>query len=377
MFSNRIPLFSLLGFKVYLDWSWLILFVLITWSLASGLFPAYYPNHSPWTYLAMGMASAVGLLFSIVLHELGHSLAARRYGVEMSGITLFLFGGVAEMRDEPSSPEAEFVIAIAGPIVSVILGVAGVAIGWWGLANSNWTALFGVLSYLGWLNLALVAFNIVPAFPLDGGRMLRALLWRAKHNLQWATRFTSRLGGGFGIVLIGLGLISIITGNFVGGLWLIVLGLFLRNAAQMSYRQLIVRRALEGEPVSRFMEPAVETVPPSTTVRDFVDNYVYKHHFKLYPVTDNGSLEGCVSTRMLQEFPKATWQEHTVKEVVQPCADNNSIDVNEDATVALDKMNRNGVSRLIVTENNRLRGIITLKDLMRFIALKVELEETP
>lgn len=375
MFGSSIQLFKLFGFSVKVDASWLIIAALVTWSLASGVFPMYYEELAPATYIWMGLAGAIGLFASIVLHELAHSLAARRFGVEMRGITLFIFGGVAEMKDEPPSPLAEFVIAIAGPIMSVLIALVCGGLGLLGMSVGWPTPVYGVLLYLGSINSLLVVFNMVPAFPLDGGRVLRALLWSIKDNLKSATRITSAIGSGFGMLLIFLGVVSFISGNFIGGIWWFLLGMFLNQASQMSYQQLLVRRVLEGEPVSRFMQEEVRTVPPNTTLDDFVENYVYRHHFKMFPVTDNGTLHGCMTTENVKRYPKEEWPRHTVVEVAEPCSRENTIESDADANTALKKMTQSGHSRLIVTKADGLQGVVALKDLMKFIALKLELEE--
>jgi Zn-dependent protease len=323
----------------------------------------------------MGVAAAIGLFASIVLHELAHSLAARRFGVEMRGITLFIFGGVAEMKDEPPSPLAECVIAIAGPIMSVLIAIVCGGLGLLGMSAGWPEAVYGVLLYLGSINAVLVVFNMVPAFPLDGGRVLRAVLWSIKDDLRWATRITSAIGSGFGMLLIFLGVVSFISGNFIGGIWWFLLGMFLNQAAQMSYQQLLVRRALEGETVSRFMQGEVQTVPPDTTLDDFVENYVYRHHFKMFPVAADGTLHGCMTTAKVKQYPKEDWHRHTVVQVAEPCSRDNTIESDADAITALKKMTQNGQSRLIVTDANGLKGVVALKDLMKFIALKLELED--
>lgn len=377
MFTKSFPLFKLLGFSVRADWSWLLIFVLITWSLAGSLFPAEYPGLVDATYLAMGFVGAVGLFGSIVLHELGHAVAARRNGVEMTGITLFVFGGVAHMRDEPPSPRAEFVIAVAGPIVSVILGGLFLALYAAGTTYAAPASVNGVLAYLGWINLIVVAFNLVPAFPLDGGRMLRAALWHYKGNLRWATRITSALGSTFGTLLIVLGVLALVSGNVVGGVWWFILGLFLRSAAQMSYQQLLVRRALEGETVERFMQSDVRSVPPDITLQTFVDDYVYRYHHKMFPVVTNGALRGCMTTAGLKSTPREEWSQRRVEEVAEPCGEPNTIDVHADATEALSKMSSDGHSRLMVVDGEALRGVLSLRDMMTFIANKVDLEQEP
>lgn len=374
MFGRRIKLFTVFGFEVGIDLSWFIIAILVTWSLAEGLFPAFFQGEralAPLALWLMGIAGALGLFISIVLHELAHSLVARRYGLVMRGITLFVFGGVAEMGEEPPSPEAELMIAIAGPIESAVLGICFVLVGFLPWPDP----VKGVIFYLGFINLALVAFNMIPAFPLDGGRVLRSLLWAWKGNLRSATRITSRLGAWFGLGLIGLAVLHVLLGNFVAGIWWFLLGMFLRSAAQMSYRQLLVRRSLEGEPVQRFMQTELRTVGPDVTVDQLVEEYVYRYHFKMFPVVDNGRLLGCITTREIRVLPRERWSEVTVGEAATPCSDRNTIGPGADATVALARMNQTGASRLMVVEGDRLVGVIALKDLLRFISLKVELEE--
>lgn len=375
MFGRGLNLFKLFGFQVRVDASWLLLALLITWSLASALFPSLYPDLSTRTYWVMGVLGAVGVFFSIVIHELSHSLVARRYGLRIKGITLFVFGGVADMEEEPERPAAEFWMAIAGPIASIVIAVAAslVALGGRTIGWPVW--LNGTFGWLGSINLILAAFNLVPAFPLDGGRVLRSALWHWKQNLKWATRITSSLGSGFGLFLIVMGVLNFINANFVGGMWLFLIGLFLRNASQMSYRQLMVRRALEGEPIRRFMQRDVHTVPAETTLSDFVENYVYRHHHKLFPVVDNGDLRGCVTTHQLKEVPREEWDARTVGEILEPCSEANSAPPDKDAMKTLINMNRNGKSRLLVIDDGRLQGILSLKDLMKFISLKLEIEE--
>jgi Zn-dependent protease/CBS domain-containing protein len=376
MFGKRIPLCKLFGFQVWIDWSWFILALLITWSLATGLFPSLFADEhlSTATLWSMGVAGALGLFVSIVLHELGHSVVARQFGMQMRGITLFIFGGVAEMTDEPPSAKAEFFMAIAGPAVSVAIGgvmLAATAAG----ALYEWpTALVGVTGWLGWINLLLVGFNIVPAFPLDGGRVLRAALWHWTGDLRWATRVTSSVGGFFGIVLIVIGVLSMFAGNLVGGIWWVVLGLFLRGAASTSYKQLLVRRALEGEPVARFMNDDPVVVPADLPLQRLVDEYFYRHYHKMYPVNDGGRLVGCVTAGQLRETPRESWPSRTVRDVMEPCSEGNTIRSDADAMHALMKLNRSGASRIMVVDDGNLVGVLALKDLMRFLALRVELE---
>jgi CBS domain-containing protein len=266
-------------------------------------------------------------------------------------------------------------MAIAGPIASVLLA-SGVAFVSFAGRRYGWpVSVHGTLSWLAGINLLLAAFNMIPAFPLDGGRVLRSALWHWKRSLKWATRITSALGSGFGLFLIVMGVVSFVAGNFIGGMWWFLIGMFVRNAAQMSYRQLIVRRALEGEPVRRFMQREIHSVPPDATLSEFLDDYVYRHHHKLFPVVQGGNLLGCMSTRRLKEVPREEWHLKTVGEVLEPCSDDTSVRPDADAMETLIKMSRTGTSRLMVVNERELQGILSLKDLVRFISLKLEIEE--
>ena len=374
MFGKRIKLFKLIGFEVSIDLSWIIIAILIAWSLSTGFFPFQYKNLSTQVYWVMGIIGAVGLFFSIIAHEFCHSLVARRSGMPMKGITLFIFGGVAEMGDEPPSAKDEFLIAVVGPLSSIAIAVIFYGIYQLGRASGWPQAVIGVVAYLSMINGLLAVFNLVPAFPLDGGRILRSILWGWKGNLRWATRISSLIGGGFGIFLIIMGFIRILSGNFIGGMWLGLIGLFIQSAAKMSYRQLITRKALEGEPLKRFMQTDPVTVPDSLTVNQLVENYIYRYHFKMFPVVNSNKLLGCITTKQVKEIPREEWDQKTVGEVADRCSAENTIEPNADAVQALSAMRRNKASRLMVVENDQLVGIIALKDMLEFLSLKVELD---
>ena len=374
MFGNRIKLFSLLGFDVKIDMSWIILFLLISWTLSKGLFPFYYSNLPNSTYWYMGLASAVGLFLSIILHEFSHSLVARQFGIPMQGITLFIFGGVAEMSDEPPSPKAEFFMAIAGPLSSIAIG--GIIYGFFqmDLVNALSLPVRGVFLYLAGINIILAVFNLFPAFPLDGGRVLRSILWRWKNDLKWATRISASMGSFFGLLLIFLGIFSVISGDFIGGMWWFLIGMFLRGAAQASYRQVLTRKVLEGEKVRRFMVKDPVSVTPSLSVGQLVNDYVFKYHYKMFPVTEKESPVGCITIKQLEKVPKDEWGRHTVSELATHASPENTISPDADAVDALAIMNRTGNTRLMVVEDKKLIGIISLKDMLKFLSLKMELE---
>ncbi len=375
MFGRKFRLFTLFGFSVNIDASWFIIVLLVTWSLATAYFPSRHEGFSDVTYWVMGLFGTLGLFVSILLHEFAHSVVARRHGIPMEGITLFIFGGVAEMKEEPGSAKVELLVAIAGPIASIVIAATCGLLSTVGDAAQWPVPIVGVLSYLSFINGLLVAFNVIPAFPLDGGRVLRALLWQIRGSLKWATRITAGIGGAFGTVLIILGVLTVMSGNFVGGMWQFLIGMFLRSAAQMSYQQLLVRRALEGETVRRFMHTNPITVLPTTTIQQLVEDFVYRFHHKMFPLTEHDRLLGCVTTANIRTVPRDQWALRTAGDIAEPFGERNTIDVNTDAVKALATMSRTSASRLMVVDDDRLCGIVTLKDLLKFIELKVELEE--
>jgi Zn-dependent protease len=375
MFGKSVRLFSLFGFTVRVDWSWLIILTLIVWSLAGGVFPNWYPQLEWTTHLYMALAAALCFFASIIVHELCHSLVARRYGLPMEGITLFVFGGVAEMHDQPPSPKAELLMALAGPASSLV--ICGAMLGIWQLGlQMGWPDVaVGVALWIGVINGILVAFNLIPGFPLDGGRVLRAILWKTKGDLRTATQAASKVGRAFGAVLIALGVLQIfLAGNPIGGVWWILIGLFVRYAAKSGLQQVLIRKALSGEKVRRFMNTEPVTVPAGTSVRDVVEDYVYEHHYKMFPVVSDGRLTGCVTTRQIKQVPREQWPETKVEALTDGCSDENAIAPDADAIEAFEKMSRHNNSRLVVVSDSKLEGILALKDLLKFLSLKLELE---
>jgi Zn-dependent protease/CBS domain-containing protein len=376
MFGRNLVLFEVLGFKVQVNLTWVFVALLIALSLALGFFPEFYAGLPPITYWWMAIAAVIGLFFSIVLHELAHSLVARRFGMQMRGITLFMFGGVAEMEQEPASPKAEFAMAIAGPISILLLAALFYAAAAAAASLGMSEALKGVLSYLGLLNVVLAVFNLVPAFPLDGGRALRAGLWWWKGSQSRATRTAAAIGSGFGFLLMALGVLNVVGGNFVGGVWWFLMGMFLRAAAVGSFRQIEIRRMLEGEPVRRFMTADPVAVPAATSVRHLVDDYIYGHHHKVFPVTDGDRLLGAVDLAHVKAVPHDRWALVQASAILTPLSPDIAIDADEDAVKALSRMQRTGSTWLLVTTGDgRLAGILSLKDILQLLALRMDLEE--
>lgn len=389
MFFGRIRLLSAFGIPIYIDLSWLLIAALLTISLkatfqtqlelAQVVVPA---ERVPSQALLMALATTVAFFACVVLHELGHALVGRSRGMEIRGITLFLFGGVAELGSEPPSAGSEFLMAIGGPVVSLVLGIGFLVATWIGQTLGWPLQLLLVTDLLGTVNLGLLLFNLVPAFPLDGGRVLRSFLWWATGNLRRATHWSSTLGRAFGWLLIAVGVFSLISPLFEaeravnwGGLWFVLIGYFVLQAARGSYQQVLLREALRGEPVRRFMRVEPITVPPTLDLERWVDEYVYRYHRRSFPVAENGRVEGMISTEDLQDVPRDEWDRHTVAEVMETELDGLRISPVTDAMEALERMQRTGSSRLLVLEGEQLVGIVTLKDLLRFLNLKLELED--
>jgi Zn-dependent protease len=295
MFGTRWRLFRLLGIRVSMDASWVVILVLLTVSLGSefpGLVDTYYPGVggqlAPWAYWVVAPLTAVAFFSCLLPHEVGHAVAARSQGIRPRGVTLFLFGGVAELGEEPPTARAELIMALAGPVVSLVLATLFGLFAWLGY-QQGWAPLAVIaLGQLAAINTLVLAFNLVPAFPLDGGRVLRSVLWRWTGSLRRATYWAAFVGRAFAGILILWGVLNVLSGNWLGGVWIGLIGLFLSNAAQASYQQVLVHDALEGEPVRRFMNPDPITVSPSLDLRRWVDDFVYRYHRKTVP----GGLRG-------------------------------------------------------------------------------------
>ena len=381
MFHNRWRVLRLLGIPIYVDASWLIVLALLTLSLATG-FPAmlhqYFPGAarepSPVEYWTMGLVTALAFFACILLHELGHALVARSRGMSIRGITLFLFGGVAEIGDEPPSAKTEFLMAVAGPLVSAVLAIGSGLLAILGFRTGWPHPIVIVLGYLATINGLVLIFNLIPAFPLDGGRVLRSILWSATGNLKRATHWASLAGQSFAWLLMVWGIMQFFAGNWLGGIWTCLIGMFLSGAARSGYQQVLVKQALQGETVRRFMNPDPIVVPESVNLLHWVEDFVYKYHRKAFPVVSDGHLVGYMQTKALTGIPRDEWDLHTVGELMRSDLSALSIAPNADALDAMGKMQRSGVSSLMVTAGDRLIGIISLSDLLRFLDLKLNLE---
>ena len=374
MFGKRFNFLSFAGIKIGIDVSWFFIAILLTWTLADGYFPHYYPGLSSGVYWIMGVIGMLGLFVCVTLHELGHAFVAKHYKMPISQITLFIFGGVAEIKQEPKTPKIEFLMAIAGPFVSLVL--AGILYGVTVIGkHSGWPVpIVAITGYLALINIVLLVFNLVPAFPLDGGRIFRSILWGWKKNLGWATKVASRIGDGFGFVLIFLGILILFTGNFISGFWLIIIGYFIHRAASSSRTQYYIDKELSGETVEKFMTRNPISVSPEVAIQEFIDKYVYQSYHHLYPVTENGKLLGYISLLEVKSLSAGDWKNTPVKKVMVPSSLFKTVSPKMNAFEAFNLMNETRFPLLLVTENDRLVGILTAQDLFKLISIKFELE---
>lgn len=362
--------------KIQVNWSWLILGFLVVWSLATGYFPTFDVSLSSTTYWLMAAISVLGLFLSIVFHEICHSLMARKFGLGGKTISLFVFGGVSDIEKEPTSPGIEFTIAIVGPLFSAFLGLILAWLDNYGLSKAWPVPVIGTLYYLSTINYALAIFNMIPAFPLDGGRVFRSILWAWKKDVQWATKIASNFGSGFAMLLMIFGVLNFLSFNFLNGLWFFFLGMFLLGLAKASYSQILIAKLMGHESVEKLMKKtAVTTVSPDESLREFADD-IYFHRSKFFPVVEDEKLLGCVEIKDLKRFPQDQWTSHRVREVVAGCSSQNVISPNSDVLEAIKIMNRNKRKELIVAEQGRLLGIISLNDIIQYLMLKMEIEGT-
>jgi len=359
---------SIRGIPIHVNASWLAVYALITWTLAVGYFPRVLPALAPAAYWITGLVAAALLFVSVLLHELSHSFVATAHGLHVRGITLHVFGGVSQLEDEPPGPRAEFLIAVVGPLTSFAIAAVLWMVGVWGrVAGPSVTA---TLEYLIGVNVAVGVFNLVPGFPLDGGRILRAALWKWKGARGPATWIASRVGVGFAVVLMAAGALRILTGGALDGLWLIFIGLFLRSAADASYTQSALREALGRLPVRQVMSPRVVTVSPGATVADLVDTF-WAHHVSSFPVVDDGGpVRGIASLQKVHQVPREAWPTTRIRDVMRPLGDDLVVGPEASAFDALQKAAANGLGRLAVLDAGRLVGYLSLKDLTHVLALE-------
>ena len=366
MFGQSIKLFDLLGFPIRIDASWFLIAALIVWSLSSGYFPQTLPGLGQMAYVTLALVAMLGLFGSLILHEVAHSLVARRYGLGIGGITLFLFGGVAELSEEPASPASEFWIAIAGPAMSLTLALSfglGAAI----LPSA--AAITLLAGYLAAVNLMLALFNLLPAFPLDGGRVLRAWLWQRSGDLLSATQKASSAGVFLAFALMGLGVLSAMSGGGIGGFWLVLIGFFVLTASRGAYQQLLLKDGLRGRQVADLMTTNPHIAVPDMRLADLVDRVMLAHAISFVPVIAKGQLMGQIDTRMVQTIPRDDWAKRDVASVMVPVDLDCVISPQMTAQDALARLIAGPARKLIVVDRGAVCGVLSLRDLLAHIAV--------
>ncbi|MDQ3857256.1 MAG: site-2 protease family protein [Actinomycetota bacterium] len=361
--NGNLTLGRLGGVEIRIHWSWVIVFALIVWTLAATVFPSQNPELSDGVHLAMAVAAALLFFASVLLHELGHAWQARRDGLEIDGITLWIFGGVAQFKGAFPSPGAEFRIAIAGPLVTVVLSGGFLLLALAGLPS----AVDGVAAWLGYINLSLLVFNLIPALPLDGGRVLRAALWRARGDLGWATRVAAEVGRGFGYLFIALGVLMFVVEGSFSGAWLVFIGWFLLQAATAEARYVATDQALAGLRVRDLMARDPVTVDPDLTVGRFMDEIVQARRFTTYPVIDrNGRPIGLLPFSTVAAVARSDWDERRVGDSMIPL---DQVPLLAESTRAVDALadlsSRPGANRGLVVDNGYLEGLLSITDLAR------------
>lgn len=364
---------KVIGVPVYLHYTLAIAFGLVAWTLAVGYIPTEHPGYGAQVYWLIGLASATILFLSVFVHELAHSYVAKRNGLLISKIVLFIFGGVAQMGEEAPNPKVEFKVSLVGPATSfVIAGLLGLAY-WAARGIGVEAAYFASLEYGALVNFLLGGFNLIPAFPLDGGRVFRAAMWHRYKNLLRATQTASRVGVAFAYLFMFGGLTFLLRGSFVNGIWFMFIGLFLKNGAEASLRQTLIADALTGIRVEQIMTRDVDTIEAGTTLTDVVQNYYMRYKHGGYPILEGGKLVGILTLQDVRKVPREEWNRIRARDAMTPIANVETVGPEETATDALMKLSRRDVGRLPVVQDGKLSGIITRSDLTHLIKIRMEL----
>ena len=363
----------LLGVPIRLHYTLILGVLLITWTLAIGYLPSEYPGLSSATYWLIGVIGASVLFISVLIHELAHSYVAKKSGLPVRRIVLFIFGGVSEIEEEPKEASVEFKIALVGPLTSFAIALVLWLLQYVTNAFRGSVLIVAPLEYGAYINVLLGGFNLLPAFPLDGGRIFRAMVWRWKKNLVRATRIATNVGVFFAYLMMFGGFMLVIGDVFIGGLWFILIGWFLKSGAESSYRQTIINEALANVSIRDIMTRDVHTVNPDTLVKDVVETHFIKYKHGGFPVEKDSKLLGLITLQDIKKIPREKWQETKVGNIMTPCERLKCASPNELAVDALMTMSRHDVGRLPVQENGKLVGIISRSDILRAIRIRTEL----
>ncbi len=374
---HEIDLFKVTGVQIAIDYSWLIIFALVLWSLSAGYFPALHPDYTRIEYWIVGLVATLLFFASIVTHELSHAIIANRLGQPVERISLFIFGGMAHLGHEPTSARDELKIAAAGPITSFVLGTFFLAIPRVFGLNESLSMWASVFNYLGFINFALGLFNLLPGFPLDGGRILRAVLWQRSGDFRQATARASEWGKGIAYGLIFLGALEIFEGALVGGIWLIFIALFLKGAASSSYQSLVIEQVLGSLQVNDLMVRAPITIDADTTVANAIGDHFMRHGHGGYPVIRDGRVVGLISLSQIRECAAEERASKRISEIMRSLDPAIVIAPAAPVSNALRQMAGSDSGRLLVMEQERLIGLITRSAIAHFIMLRSQLGFAP
>ena len=371
MLKSGISIGKAFGISLRLNYSWFIVFALVTWALAANYFPANYPTWNLTTSIFAGAVTSLLFFGSVLAHGLMHSVVAQKAGISVRSITLFIFGGVSEITEEPKQPKDELRIALAGPLTSLVIGAIFWAIWFWLRGTAEFVT--AVAFWLGWINIFLAGFNLIPGFPLDGGRVLRSIMWLRGGNLRTATRTASNIGRGVGYFFIFGGIWLIFWGNWFNGLWLAFIGWFLENAAVGSYRQLALRDTLQGHTVSEVMTRDCLTVHPELSVEQLVNEHILSSGWRCFPVVADGRVTGLVTIHNIKAVPRDLWGTKMVKEVMTPFDNLKWVQPNEGLSTLIRILTEDDVNQVPVVENHNIVGIVGRDNLLSFVSVRGEL----
>jgi Zn-dependent protease len=358
------------GIPIGLHISWFLIFGLLTWSLSTGYLPGEYPNLGVAAYVSLGVFTSLLFFGSVLAHELGHAFLALRNSIPVRGITLFIFGGVAQIEKEPTTPGAEFRIAIAGPLVSLALAVFFFLL--W-LLDQAIPYLAAPSIWLARINLILATFNMIPGFPLDGGRVLRAIIWKVTGDVHRATRVASFTGQFVAFGFIGLGLLTIFQGNFLNGLWLAFIGWFLQNAAATSYAQSSLQRSIRGVRVEQVMQREFPRIPSLVSLQQLVNESILTGGQRAFFVTDNGHPLGVITLKDITQVPQRQWPFITTGQAMVPLARLVNVSPGTELLAALQSMDNAQIAQVPVVHQDELVGMLSREDILHYLRTRAEL----
>ena len=369
MKRSSISLGRILGIPVGLDYSWFLIFALLTWSLAISYYPAEFRNLPAVEYWVLGAVSAIMLFVSVLLHELGHSIVALRYKIPVRNITLYIFGGISQISAEPPSPSSAFWITIAGPAVSLVLAAL---FGLLSLAFAGVPALLALTKYLAFINLALGIFNLIPGFPLDGGGVLRAGVWGITHDMNRATLIAANVGRVIAYLFIAIGVWQVVSGDLVNGLWIAFIGWFMENAAAATVQQQKIQSLLAGHKVSEAMRNNYSAVRADTSLEEIVHDHILGSARRSLVVKENDEVVGMLTMHRIKEIPEPTWPMVTARQAMIPTAQMKHIQPDAELWSALEEMDRDGVNQLPVMVDGQIQGMLGRDDVISFLRTSKE-----